>query len=89
MPKFVTEIAQANSFSESSEGGSSAFSATRAWKVILTQPNESIDINAVTGVNIGTPYSIANPIPCISIEGRADGESRLVRIITEIGRAHV
>lgn len=87
MPKYIAQLAQANTFSETSENGQGAFSATRAWKVILNSPDEAIDINAVTGVNIGTPYSQSNPIPCVSIEGRADGESRLVRIITATYRA--
>lgn len=87
MPKLVVELAQGNSFSETSENGMGAFSATRSWKVILNTASEALDINAATGVSIGTPYSDANPIPCVSIEGRADGESRLVRIITATYRA--
>jgi hypothetical protein len=87
MPKYITQLAQGNSFSQTAENGQGAFSATRVWKVILNTPDEALDINAATGVNIGTPYSNANPIPCVSIEGRADGESRLVRIITATYRA--
>lgn len=82
MPKLVTELAQGNSFSRSSDGGALADSATRVFKVILNSPNESLDIFAAIGVKIGDVYSVANPIPCVSVEGRADGESRLVRIIT-------
>lgn len=82
MPKLVTELAQGNTFARSADGGSLADSATRVWKVILNAPNESLDIFAAIGVSIGDVYSQANPIPCVSIEGRADGESRLVRIIT-------
>ena len=87
MPKYIAQLAQGNSFSETAENGQGAFSATRVWKVILDSPDEALDINAATGVRIGTPYSEANPIPCVSIEGRADGESRLVRIITATYRA--
>jgi hypothetical protein len=87
MPRLVTEIAQGNTFSQSSESSQMAFSASRAWKLILNDANESLDVNAATGVNIGTPYSGENPIPCVSIECRADGESRLVRIITATYRA--
>ena len=82
MPKLVSELAQGNTFSRSSDGGALADSATRVWKVILNTPDEALDIFAAIGVNIGDVYSQANPIPCVSIEGRADGESRLVRIIT-------
>ena len=82
MPKLVSELAQGNTFARSSDGGALADSATRVWKVILNTPDEALDIFAAIGVNIGDVYSQANPIPCVSIEGRADGESRLVRIIT-------
>lgn len=82
MPKLVTELAQGNTFSRSADGGVLADNATRVWKVILNAPNEALDVFAAIGVNIGSPYSLANPIPCVSVEGRADGDSRLVRIIT-------
>ena len=82
MPKLVSELAQGNTFSRSSDGGALADSATRVWKIILNTPDEALDIFAAIGVNIGDVYSAGNPIPCVSVEGRADGESRLVRIIT-------
>ena len=82
MPKIVSQLAQGNAFSRSADGGQLADSATRVWKVILNSPDEAWNINEAIGVYIGDPYSDANPIPCVSIEGRADGESRLVRIIT-------
>lgn len=82
MPKLVTELAQGNTFSRSADGGGLADNATRVWKVILNTPDEALDVFAAIGVNIGDAYSATNPIPCVSVEGRADGESRLVRIIT-------
>ena len=82
MPKMISELAQGNQFSRSSDGGQLADTATRVFKVILNSPNESFDIMAAVGVQIGDAYSSSNPIPCVSVEGRADGESRLVRIVT-------
>lgn len=82
MPKMVSELAQGNQFSRSSDGGQLADTATRVFKIILNSPSESIDIMSAVGVQIGDPYSASNPIPCVSVEGRADGESRLVRIVT-------
>lgn len=82
MPKLVSELAQGNTFSRSSDGGALADSATRVFKIILNTPDEALDIFAAIGVNIGDVYSPTNPIPCVSVEGRADGESRLVRIVT-------
>ena len=82
MPKLVSELAQGKSFSRSAEGGGLADQATRTWKILLNSPNESFIISDVVGVNIGDPLGSANPIPCVSLEARADGESRLVRIVT-------
>lgn len=87
MPKLVTQLAQGNSFSLTSENGAGAYNATRSWKVILNAPNETFDIGQAIGVAVGDPYSQSNKIPCVSIEARADGESRLVRIITATYRA--
>ncbi|NBW21061.1 MAG: hypothetical protein EBR82_75170, partial [Caulobacteraceae bacterium] len=69
-------------FSRSADGGQLADTATRVFKIILESPNEQIDIMSAVGVQIGDPYSASNTIPCVSVEGRADGESRLVRIVT-------
>ena len=82
MPKLVSELAQGNQFSRSADGGQLADTATRVFKIILSTPNEAVDIMSAVNVQIGDPYSATNQIPCVSVEGRADGESRLVRIVT-------
>ena len=82
MPKLVSELAQGKSFSRSSDGGSLADQATRTWKILLNSPNESFNIAEAVGVNIGDALGAANPIPCVSLDVKADGESRLVRIVT-------
>jgi hypothetical protein len=82
MPKLVSELAQGLAFSRSSEGGSDAYQATRKWRVLLASPSENWDIAAAVGLNIGDPYSASNRIPCVSLDVAADGESRLVRIVT-------
>ena len=82
MPKMVTELAQGNGFSRSADGGRLADQATRVFKVLLDAPNEQWLIDEAVGVSIGDVYSEQNPIPCVSLEARADGESRLVRIVT-------
>lgn len=83
----AVELSQGNEFSRSAEGGNSVDSATRVFKLLLASPDESVDIPALIGVNIGDQYSATNPIPCVSFEARADGESRLVRIVTVRYRA--
>jgi hypothetical protein len=82
MPKMVTELAQGKSFSRSAEGGGLADQATRTWKILLNSPDEAFIISSVVGVNIGDPLGSANPIPCVSLDVKADGESRMVRIVT-------
>jgi len=82
MPKMVTELAQGKSFSRSAEGGSLADQATRTWKILLNSPDEAFIISQAVGVNIGDPLGSANPIPCVSLDVKADGESRMVRIVT-------
>jgi hypothetical protein len=82
MPKLISELAQGKSFSRSADGGQLADQATRTWKILLNTPNESFNIAQAVGVNIGDPLGSANPIPCVSLDVKADGESRLVRIVT-------
>lgn len=92
MPKMITELAQGKSFSRSADGGQFADQATRTWKVLLNSPNESFILSdpppAGVGVNIGDPLGSANLIPCVSLDVKADGESRLVRIVTAQYRAN-
>jgi hypothetical protein len=82
MPKIVSEMMQGKAFSRSADGGQLADTATRTWKVILSTPDESFDIASAVGVNVGDSLPGDNPIPCISLDVKGDGESRMVRIIT-------
>jgi hypothetical protein len=84
MPKSVAELAQLNTFSRSSDGGQLADTATRGFKVILNSPNEAWNVHAAIGYNIGDPYLASEPgnLPLVSVDVRADGDSRLVRIVT-------
>jgi hypothetical protein len=78
----VKELAQGNAYSRSSDGGGSAYQATRKWRVLLSAPNESWDVHQAIGVQIGDAYGPNEPLPCVSVEAAADGESRHVRIVT-------
>lgn len=84
MPKSVVELAQLNTLSRSSDGGQLADTATRGFKVILNEPNESWNVHAAIGYNIGDPYDPQYPgdMPMVSVDVRADGESRMVRLVT-------
>jgi hypothetical protein len=87
MPKLVSELIQGNQFARSSDGGATADTSTRKWKVLLNTPDEALDVFEVTKVNIGDLYSATNPIPCVSVEGSHDGDSRMVVIITATYRS--
>jgi hypothetical protein len=82
MPKMVSELSQGKSFSRSADGGGLADTATRTWKILMNSPGEGFDLSQAIGVRIGDILSSFNPIPCVSIDVKADGESRLVRIVT-------
>lgn len=83
MPKSVVELAQGNSYTRTSEGGSGGVdSAQRQFKVILNAPNETWTVEEAVGIAIGDPYHPENQIPCVSYETRPDGDSRTVRIVT-------
>jgi hypothetical protein len=84
MPLKVVELAQGNAFSQSSEGGRFADRATRVYKVILNSPAESWDISTAVGVEIGDNYNkdAGTGPPCVSIDMKAEGESRVSRIVT-------
>lgn len=84
MPKSVVELAQLNTWSKSSDGGQIADTATRGYKVLLFSPDEVWDPFQEIGLNIGDPYLANEPgnLPLVSVDVRADGDSRLVRIVT-------
>lgn len=82
MPKLVSEIAQGSSNERSVDGGMLADASTRKFRVILNAPNEAYDVQQEIGVYIGDPHPINTGVPCVSISEQAEGESRVVRIVT-------
>ncbi len=82
MPKGFSELAQGNTFTRSSEGGASVDAAQRQFKVLLNEPGESWSVPGYLGIDVGDPYSATDQIPCVSWEGRYDGDSRMVVIVT-------
>lgn len=82
MPKLVSEISQGGSSERSVDGGTSADVRTRNWKIILNHPNEAYDIAEAIGVVVGDRHPVSFNLPCVSISERADGDSRVVRVVT-------
>lgn len=81
MPKITTEIASGNQVSRSSQNGRTADSATRVFRIVLNQPGESFNIEDECGIRIGDKHPAAEA-RCTTIEGRYDGESRMVYLVT-------
>lgn len=55
---------------------------TRLFRVILESPDESYNIQEAVGVYVGDPHPVNVGVPCVSVSDRADGDSRVVRIVT-------
>ncbi len=73
---------QGRTFERTAEQGAVSDSAQRQWKIILSSPGEGFDIAEAVGVSIGDVLDASNPIPCVSFSVAADGDSRMVRIVT-------
>ena len=81
MPYMVSELTQGKSFSRSSQGGSLADTITRTFRIILSAPDEFYVIPDAIQIQIGDLYP-GTDVPCISFDDKADGDSRMVRIVT-------
>ena len=81
MPYMVSELSQGKSFSRSSQGGSLADTITRTFRIILSAPDEFYVIPDAIQIQIGDLYP-GTDVPCISFDDKADGDSRMVRIVT-------
>jgi len=82
VPRLVKELTQGAASERSSQGESTADAVTRVFRVILESPEESYNIQEAIGVFVGDPHPVNTGVPCVSISDRADGESRVVRIVT-------
>jgi len=82
MPKLVKEIQSGSENSRSVDGGTLADISVRTWRVILQSSSEAYDIQQAIGVRIGDTHPVNTSLPCISISEKADGDSRVVRIVT-------
>lgn len=81
MPKMVSELMQGKGFSRSSQGGSLADTITRTFRIILNSPDEFFSIPDAIEIQIGDLYPDTD-VPCIGYDDKAEGDSRMVRIVT-------
>lgn len=82
MPKKVSEITAGQSNERSVDGGQQADISVRSWRIILNSPSEAYNIQQAVGVYIGDPHPVNAGLPCVSIGERAEGDSRVVRLVT-------
>lgn len=82
MPIMKSELAQGFATGRTKTTGSSGITYTRVFKVLLSSPNEAWDIQATCGVHIGDYYPSDNRVTATSFQDRADGDSRVVRLVT-------
>lgn len=82
MPKLVKEIASGGSNDRSVDGGTLSDVSVRNWRIILDSPSEAYDIQNAIGVRIGDLHPVNTSLPCVSFSEKAEGDSRVVRIVT-------
>ena len=82
MPKLVKETTSGTQFTRSMRDKAVADSQDRAFKIVLNDPSELVDIQGVCGVYVGSIHPDNPNIVCKSFSARFDGESRVVLICT-------
>lgn len=82
MPKLVSEIASGQQFSRSSTEGKVSDSQVRAFRILLGQPGEVVDVQDECGITIGAKHPLNTNIYCVSWDVKFDGDSRTVLIAT-------
>lgn len=82
MPTTVSEIASGAQFSRSISQTSAADAQTRSFRILLSYPGESVNLQEVCGIYIGDAHPVNTKIVCLSFDARYDGDSRMAMIAT-------
>ena len=82
MPQSVAEVGSGAQFSRSSEQNQVADTLTRTFRIILSSPQEYLDIQRACGVFIGQVHPSGVELTCVSFDARYEGESRMVVLAT-------
>ena len=83
MAQLVTEVAQGQQFRfDTGQDGAPTASQTRVFKVLLSQPGEIINLQALCGVFIGNRHPYNTALFCQSYGAQFDGDSRMVVVAT-------
>lgn len=82
MPRMVSEIAQGQNFEYSMEEGRPSVTSARVFRILKTEPNETINLTQACGVRIGNEHPRIPGIYCYHYSGAYEGESRMVVLAT-------
>lgn len=82
MPKLTKEISSGHVYSRSSQDGAVSTSQTRVFRILLSAAGEVFDPQAVCGIQIGDPHPVNPDIYCVSFDGKFEGDSRMVALVT-------
>jgi hypothetical protein len=83
MAQLVTEVTQGQQFRfDTGQDGAPTASQTRVFKVLLSQPGEIINLQALCGVFIGNRHPYNTSLFCQSYGAQFDGDSRMVVVAT-------
>lgn len=82
MPAMVSELPKSYTYERDGSGGRVADTAQRQWRILLSTPHEAYEVQQAIGVKIGDRLSTTNPLPCVNISVAADGDNRMVQIVT-------
>lgn len=78
MPQLVSEITSGSGFSATASENSVAGSKSRAFRIILSSPDEAVSVEAACGVSVGSPHPADSTFTCTSYNANYEGESRMV-----------
>lgn len=82
MPQAVSEVSSGAQFSRNATENGIADAQTRTFKIVLQSPGEYVDLQKECGVYIGDAHPSNRNIYCQSFDGRYDGDSRMVVVVT-------
>lgn len=78
MPQLVSEITSGAGFTAQTNENAVAGTKTRAFRIILNSPDETVSVESACGVSVGSPHPTDAGFVCTSYNANYEGESRMV-----------
>jgi hypothetical protein len=82
MPLIVNEVAPGSTVDRNSSENRVAETRTRSFRVILSEPGESVSYEAACGVSIGQSHPDNGDLICTRVGARFEGDSRTSVVVT-------